>query len=95
MENPQHCGRFERHHPSRINGQGFSRLRIPAPSFLFRLDRPFAEAGDHDVLTLAEIILDEVKEALNDTDTVFLGDVEVRVNGFDDVNLCQAHDGSP
>jgi hypothetical protein len=39
-------------------------------------------------MTLVEIILDEIKEALHDPDTVFLGDVEVRVNGFDDVNFC-------
>jgi hypothetical protein len=44
---------------------------------------------------LAEIILDDIKEALNDTDAVFLGDAELLINGVDDINLCQARDGSP
>jgi hypothetical protein len=91
----QDSGRLERNDPPRINGKVFSGLWIAALSLLFRLDRPFAEAGDHDVLSLAETILDYVKETINNTDTVFPGDVEVRVCGFDDVILGQAHNGFP
>jgi hypothetical protein len=83
------------HHPSCVNSQGLSSLRITALSFLFGLYRPFAEARDHDRFPLAEIILNEIKKVLNDTDAIFPGDIELMVSRFDDVNFSQAHDDSP
>jgi hypothetical protein len=59
------------------------------------LDRPFAKSGDHDVIALQQIILDDVKEAFNNTEAIFFGDVEVCVHCFDDVSFRQAHGGSP
>jgi hypothetical protein len=54
---------------------------------LLPFDGPFAESGDHDSLTLAQLILDDFKEFINDTDAVFLGNTEVYIIGFDKVNF--------
>jgi hypothetical protein len=91
----QNSRRFERNHFSRINLHCLSSLGIPALSCLLGLDRPFAKSGDHDVITLVQIILDDFKEAFDDTDAVFLGDTKFLTYGFGDVNLGHAHNGSP
>jgi hypothetical protein len=91
----QDSGWFEGNYFSRINHHCLSSLGIPALSCLLGFDRPFAESGDHDVITLVQIILDDFEEALDDTDTVFLQDTKFLTNGFGDINLCHAHDGSP
>jgi hypothetical protein len=82
-------------HLSRIDHQSLSRLWISALPFFLGFDRPFSESGDHDVITFVEIILDDFKDTFNDTNALFLGDAEFFVNGVDDVNLRQAHDGPP
>src|SRR3989339_1975051 len=91
----EHLGWFECNHLSCIDHQRFPCLGIPALALFLNLDRPFSETGDHDVISLVEILLDDFKNAFDDTDALFFGDAEFLVNGIDDINLGQAHGCSP
>jgi hypothetical protein len=91
---PEHGRGLERDNPPGVDHQCLSCLRIPPFSLLLGLDHPFAESGDHNVISLVEVILDDLKNAFDDADTFFLGNAEFFVHGIDNVNLRQAHDGS-